>query len=56
MGKGLSEVEENSFARKQGHNGLMPSRLCVPSAGGSEFCRNRVWSASGHSCDWLVLR
>ena len=57
MEKVLGEVEKNSFARKQDHNRLMPSRPCVPSAGGSEeFCRNRVWSASGHSCDWLVLR
>ena len=60
----LGEVEKNSFIGfpdKEGHNGLMPSKPCIPPLGedSEKFysnCSKRAWSARGHSSDWLVVR
>ena len=58
----LGEVGKNSFIAfpvKQGHGGLIPSKLCDPVEGivrSLQCSRSRAWSPHGLSSVWLVMR
>ena len=58
----LHELQRSSLIALSGQGGhikLMPSRLCVPFGAGSEVLqcsRSHMWSAQGHSSNWLVVR